>query len=508
MELFENIRREYEFGRGTIAGVARKLGVHRRMVRDAIRNAMPMARKKPDRPHWKLKPVIPLIEDILVGDRAAPRKQRHTAHRIWQRIQQEVPGCDVSERAVRKYVRKRKLALGLIGSETCVPQSYSWGSEAQVDWYEAYADISGERTRLQVFEMRSMAGGGSFHRAYPRATQQAFLEAQELAFRRFGGVFRRVRFDNLKSAVKRILQGHRREETARFIAFRSHWRFEAVFCNPGVEHAHEKGGIEGEAGYFRRNHWVPVPEAKDLDDLNEQLLAACYQDELRKIAGHDMTVGQAVLAEKEHLLPLAEEGFDLAEVSFPKVDHLGRVKVRGNFYSVPLRAGLEVQAKVYASHVEVWHDGQCVTRHERSYSRLQEILDLEHYLEPLERKPGALAGSKPLEQWRRKGLWPASYDRIWEQLMIRNGRQEGTRRMIELLGFGKTHGHDTLRQAIESALEMGSYDVSTVWYLMTAGQLERDHPESIDVGPLGCYERPLPVMAEYDQLLSPLGVRP
>jgi transposase len=508
VELFENIRREYEFGEGTIAGVARKLGVHRRMVRDAIRNAMPMARKKRDRPHWKLKPVIPLIENILVGDRAAPRKQRHTAHRIWQRIQQEVPSCDVSERAVRKYVRKRKLALGLMGSETCVPQSYPWGSEAQVDWYEAYADIAGERTRLQVFEMRSMAGGGSFHRAYPRATQQAFLEAHELAFRRFGGVFRRVRFDNLKSAVKRILQGHRREETARFIAFRSHWRFEAVFCNPGVEHAHEKGGIEGEAGYFRRNHLVPVPEAKDLDDLNEQLLAACYQDEQRKIAGHDMTVGQAILAEKEHLLPLAEEGFDLAEVNFPKVDHLGRVKVRGNFYSVPVRAGLEVQAKVYASHVEVWHDGQCIARHERSYSRLQEILDLEHYLEPLERKPGALAGSKPLEQWRRKGLWPASYDRIWDQLVIRNGRQEGTRQMIELLGIGKTHGYETLRQAVESALKMGSCDVATVWYLMTAGQLERDHPEPIDVGPLCRYERPMPVMTEYDQLLSPVEVLP
>jgi hypothetical protein len=304
------------------------------------------------------------------------------------------------------------------------------------------------------------------------------------------------------------LQGHRREETARFIAFRSHWHFEAVFCNPGKEHAHEKGGIEGEAGYFRRNHWVPVPEAKNLDDLNEQLLAACYQDEMRKIAGHDMTVGQAILAEKEHLLPLAEEGFDLAEVSFPKVDHLGRVKVRGNFYSVPVRVGLEVQAKVYASHVEVWHDGQCIARHERSYSSLQEILNLEHYLEPLERKPGALAGSKPLEQWRRKGLWPASYDRIWELLMIRNGKQNGTRRMIELLQLGKTHGYETLRQAVESALAMGSCDVSTVQYLMTAGQLDRVRAEPMDVGPLGCYERPLPVMTDYDLLLTAGEVMP
>lgn len=506
VELFETIRREYEFGEKTIAGVARKLGVHRRMVRDAIRDAMPMARKKPERPHWKLKPFIPLIEDMLAADCGAPRKQQHTAHRIWQRIKQEVPGCEIGERSIRKYVRKRRLALGLIGRETCIPQSYPWGSEAQVDWYEAYADLGGERTHLQVFEMRSMAGGGSFHRAYPRATQQAFLEGHELAFRRFGGVFKRLRYDNLKSAVKRILQGHRREETARFIAFRSHWMFEAVFCTPGE--GHEKGGIEGEGGYFRRNHWVPVPQAEDLEDLNEQLLAACYEDEQRKIAGRELTVGQGIIAEKEHLLPIAEEGFDLAEVSFPKVDGMGRVKVRTNFYSAPVRVGLEVQAKIYASYVEVWHEGQCVARHERCYSRLQEILDLEHYLEPLDRKPGALAGSKPLEQWRQKGRWPASYDQIWEQLMIRNGRQNGTRRMIELLQLGKTHGYETLRQAVESALEMGSCDVSTVRYLMTAGQLDRGRPEPIDVGPLSRYERPLPVMTDYDLLLSAGEVKP
>jgi transposase len=501
VELFESIRREYEFGVGTVRGVARKIGVHRRMVREAIRSAMPMARKKPDRPHRKLNSFIPLIEDMLEADRCAPRKQRHTAHRIWQRIRQEVPGCEVSERSIRKYVRKRRLALGLIGRETCVPQSYPWASEAQVDWYEAYADLGGERTCLQVFEMRSMASGGAFHRAYPRATQQAFLEAHELAFRRFGGVFRRIRYDNLKSAVKRILQGHRREETARFIAFRSHWKFESVFCSPGE--AHEKGGIEGEGGYFRRNHWVPVPQAQNLEDLNEQLLAACYDDEQRKIAGRGMTVGQAILTEKGHLLPLVEEGFDLAEVSFPKVDGMGRVKVRTNFYSAPVRAGLEIQAKIYASYVDVWHEGQCVARHERCYSRLQEILDLEHYLEPLERKPGALAGSRPLEQWRQKGRWPASYDRIWEHLMLRNGRQSGTRHMIELLQLGKTHGYETLRRAVESALEMGSCDVSTVRYLMTAKQLDRSRVEPIDVGVLSCYERPLPAMTEYDLLLPP-----
>lgn len=153
----------------------------------------------------------------------------------------EAPGFDVGERSVRKYFERRKQELGLATRETCVPQSYDRGVEAQVDWYEAWADLAGERVKLQVFSMRSMASGGAFHRAYFRATQQAFLEAHGLAFRYFGGVFRRMRYDNLTAAVKRIVRGSRREETARFIAFRSHWRFASEFCTPAE--AHEKGGV-------------------------------------------------------------------------------------------------------------------------------------------------------------------------------------------------------------------------------------------------------------------------
>ena len=128
-----------------------------------------------------------------------------------------------------------------------------------MDWYEAYADIGGEREKAYVFCMRSMASGGAFHCAFPHSSQQAFLEAHELGFAYFLGVFKTLRYDNLKSAVKKILRGHRREETIRFIAFRSHWGFQSEFCTPGE--GHEKGGVEGEGGYFRRNHMVPVPPA-------------------------------------------------------------------------------------------------------------------------------------------------------------------------------------------------------------------------------------------------------
>ena len=224
VELYEQIRREYEFGAGTIQGVARKLGVHRRMVREAIQSAVPARRKKTERPHLKMAAAAPFIEAILESDRKAPRKQRHTARRIYDRIRSEIPGCTAAERTVRQYAEQRKHALGLSHHETFVPQSYAWGVEAQTDWYEAYADLGGERVKLQVFSMRSMASGAAFHRAYLRATQQAFLEAHQLAFHYFGGVFRRCRYDNLTSAVKKILRGQERELTARFIAFRSHWQ--------------------------------------------------------------------------------------------------------------------------------------------------------------------------------------------------------------------------------------------------------------------------------------------
>lgn len=503
VELFEQIRREYEFGVGTIAGVAKKLGVHRRMVREAIGNALPKPRKKTERRRWKMQAAAAFVDGILEADRKAPRKQRHTAHRIWERIGHELPGCQIGERTVRHYVHQRRMELGMKSRETCVPQSYGWGAEAQVDWYEAYAELGEERVQLQVFAMRSMASGAAFHCAYRHATQQAFLEAHERAFAYFGGVFRKLRYDNLGAAVKKILRGYRREETARFIAFRSHWRFEAEFCTPAQ--AHEKGGVEGEAGYFRRNHWVPVPEAEDLAALNRQLWDACQQDEHRTIAGREQTVGASLLVERDHLLPLVE-GFDLGQVSFPTVNGLGCVKVLTNAYSVPLLAGVQVQAKVYAATVELWHEGRCIAQHERCYRRQQQILELEHYLDVLYRKPGALAGSKPLEQRRKAGLWPPSFDRIWQALMERHGKQNGTRQMIELLKLGPQHGQAKFEQAIEAAVASQCYDAAAVRYLLHADELRHSRCEAVDVGALERYARPLPVVNEYDQLLTAGGV--
>lgn len=499
MELFEQIRREYEFGEGTIKGIARKFGVHRRMVRQALEDANPPDRKQSAKSKPILGPVMPFIDKILEADQKAPRKQRHTARRIWQRIKAEMPGHAIAEPTVRQYVRQKKRAMGVSCATVCVPQQYAPGQEAQIDWYEAWAEIGGKEIKLQVFAMRSMYSGAAFHRAYARATQQAFLEAHELAFHYFGGVFQTLRYDNLKAAVKKILRGFRREETTRFIAFRSHWRFASEFCNP--YEAHEKGGVEGEACYFRRNHWVPVPKASSIEELNARLLSHCRDDEQRLILGKANPVGVMMLEERPHMLPMAKEGFELAEVCFPRVDGFGCVRVKTNRYSVPCRPGDVVEARVSAASVSMYEGSRQVAVHERCYAHQQEILDLEHYLTVLERKPGALAGSKPLAVWREKGLWPASYDALLELLVDRHGKQSGTRQMVQVIRCIGKYGHAKVRDAIETALSAGCSDVAAIEHLLCLEGLAHERTPSIELGMLARYERPLPVMTNYDSLL-------
>ena len=213
-----------------------------------------------------------------------------------------------------------------------------------------------------------------------------------------------------------------------------------------------------------------------------------------------------MVQEREYLLAPVERGFDLSEVCFPKVDGLGCVRVRTNLYSVPASPGTTVEVRIRPSHIEIRDEGRVIARHERCYQHQQQILELEHYLDVLERKPGAFAGSKPLAVWREKGLWPAIYDRLLAEMIERHGKASGTRQMIQILQLVKDRGHAHVQRSVALALSTGCSDAAAIRHLVCTEELLRQRPEHIQLATgLARFERPLPVMNEYDRLLSAGG---
>ena len=251
VEQFEQIRRDRDREGLSIRGLAMRHGVHRRTVKQALASPLPPARRTPvGRPAPRLGAYRAVIDAWLLADQDAPRKQRHTARRIYQRLVDE-HGADVAESTVRQYVRTRKRELGFAVGDVFVPQVHAPGVEAEVDWGQAVVVLGGVAVRVHLFVMRASFSGAAFCQASLVETQQAFLELHVQAFEWFGGVFAEIRFDNLKSAVKKVLKGRRRVESDRFVALRSHYLFASQFMTPGLEGAHEKGGVESEVGRYR-----------------------------------------------------------------------------------------------------------------------------------------------------------------------------------------------------------------------------------------------------------------
>ena len=159
------------------------------------------------------------------------------------------------------------------------------GAQAEVDFGEFMAWIDGAYVELWMFALRLSHSGRAVHLAYANQAQESFLDGHVHAFTVLGGVSTgKIRYDNLRQAVVRVLLGRERLENERFIALRSHYGYDSFFCEPGIGGAHEKGGVEGEIGRFRRRHLTPVPEAKSLAQLNDQLAAADALDQDRHIA--------------------------------------------------------------------------------------------------------------------------------------------------------------------------------------------------------------------------------
>jgi transposase len=504
VELFEQIRRDRDREGLSIRALAERHGVHRRAVRQALASPVPPARKRPEgRPAPKLGAYRALIDGWLVADRGAPRKQRHTARRIWRRLVDE-HGAAVSERQVRRYVRTRRLALGGLVEEAFVPLVHDPGLEAEVDWGEAGVVLDGVERRVHLFLMRACFSGACFVQAFTRETQQAFLEAHACAFEWFGGVFATVRYDNLSAAVKQVLKGRRRVESDRFVALRSHYLFESEFTRRGKEGAHEKGGVEGEVGRLRRNHLVPVPTVGSLAELNALLAAASTRDLARTVAGRRETVGVALARERALLRSLPAERFDAAETASPRVDAKALVTVRQNRYSVPVAlVGLRVAARIGAREIELHHDGRLVARHARLDGRFGVAAQLDHYLELLRVKPGALARSLPLRQQRERGAWPGCFDELWRAIGERVGPSEAARQMVDVLLLAREHGAAAVELAVRGALAAGAHDGRAVAVLARRAERSNPPPPLTDLDArLAQTARPAPDLSGYNQLLG------
>ncbi len=503
VELFEQIRRDHDREGLSIHALARRHGVHRRTVRQALESPLPPARKRPDgRPAPKLGEFRELIDSWLAADLTAPRKQRHTGKRIHQRLVDE-HGADVSERQVRRYVRDRRRALGLPVDEVRVPLCHEPGVEAEVDWGRASVVIAGVLTEVFLFLMRACFSGACFVVAFPRENQQAFLEAHVQAFEYFGGCFATLRYDNLSSAVKTVLKGRRRLETDRFVALRSHYLFSSEFTRVGLAGAPEKGGVEGEVGRFRRSHLVPVPEVASLGELNDLIAAACIRDLDRTIRGRQVTVGEALGEEMELLRPLPQEPFDSCEHASPRVDAKSLATVRQNQYSLPVRlAGLRVAARIGAREIVFSHDGKVVARHERLQAQFGVSAQLDHYLELLAHKPGALSRSLALRQERERGAWPGCFDQLWQKITERLGACEAARQMVDVLLLCRELGPERVELAARGALTAGSYDGRAVAVLARRAERPATAPLSGLDQRLAQADRPEPNITDYDQLLG------
>ena len=470
VELFAAIRRDARVEGLGVRALANRHGVHRRTVRQALASATPPARKTPIRSSPRLDPFKDTIDAMLRSDLEAPRKQRHTATRILARLIDEYAATDLSYSTVRDYVRVRRAEIdveaGRRVEEAFVPQEHAPGEEAEVDFGEVYVILAGVKTKCHMFIYRLSFSGKAVHRVYPTCAQEAFLEGHIDAFETLGGVpTRHIRYDNLTSAVLAVLHGgdRRRKENDRWVLFKSAYGFDSFYCQPGIAGAHEKGGVEGEVGWFRRNHLTPMPELGSLDELNDKIRGWEADDDSRRIDGKLATIGVDYAAERNLLAPLPIDRFDPGLVLHPRVDRSAMITVRMRKYSVPAHLiGRKVRVSLRASHLVVFDGHTLVATHPRVAARGGRVVDLDHYLEVLRHKPGALPGSTALADARAKGTFTPAHDAFWAASRRVNGDTDGTKELIDVLLLHRWLPADAVVAGITAALRVGAVTAEVV----------------------------------------------
>jgi transposase len=439
--------------------IARELGFARETVRKYLReesDTVPRYRLTKPRAKPVLEAVLPLIRQWLADDAQQPRKQRRTAHQIWRQLHDE-HGFRGAESTVRQVVRHLK------GEQrpVFVPLAFDPGEQAEVDWGTAQVILDGVVTTVHLFCARLRYSGMPFVMAFPHEQQEAFFEGHRQAFEHWGGVPKRVVYDNLTTAGQQVLAGHGRVEQEAFVCLRMHYLYEAVFCN--VASGHEKGSVESLVGTIRRRYLAPMPTVGSWAELNAYLWACCQREAQETRAGQPTTVGDRWAEERAQLLPLPAHPFETARQVAVTATKLSEVRFATNRYSVPVAYAYQPLVLKAAVHtVRIYHQTTLVAEHARCYGRHQTVSDWRHYLPLLERKPGAV----PFAAALRNGDLAPVFETFRQGLCARQA--DGNRAFVAVLSLCLQHPVALVTRAVTEAVARGAYQVAAVEQLLAS----------------------------------------
>ncbi len=466
VERRERIRRAYYVEGKSIRQIVKELGHSYWTVRGALDG-------KVER-HYQLTkkkkaPVLGAyhqrIAELLAESEQQPRKQRYSNRKIYALLQKE--GYRGSESGVRRYIGE--LRREQQRPAVYVPLSFEPGQDAQVDWGEVVVKLGGVETKVELFVMRLCYSRKTFAMLFPTQRQECFFAGHVAAFADFAGVPQRISYDNLKTAVKQILEGKNRIEQEAFVALRSHYLFESRYCTPAT--GNEKGGVEHGVGYVRRNFLTPLLAGESFAELNQQLLSACHQDEQRTVARQPASIASMWAAERHHLQPLSAE-YPCCRSHQVTLNPYSQVVFESNRYSVPTdQAKPHLVLKAYPFHIEILDGATLLARHERTYQREQDCLDPLHYLPLLAERPGAFEHSSSMRQWRKQ--WPAVYEQILHHLRqnatgtsLSQQESRAIRSFIDILLLHRRYPAELMEQALHEVLRCGTVNREGVLFCL------------------------------------------
>jgi len=452
---FEIIRRKVLLDGYSQRDAARELGHSRKTVAKAMEHHSPpgyrmhQARACPVMDRFR-----PLIEQWMESDKTAPIKQRHTAQRMYERLRDEhqFTGGDGT---VRRFVARLKSQQP---QEAFMPLAFEAGEEAQVDWGQAKVIENGTLRTVQLFCMRLSHSKASFVYPYERATMEVFLDGHVRAFAFFGGVPRRLAYDNLKSAVTHVGRGRERQLNERFLQLRSFYLFDTRFCN--IQSGNEKGDVENLVKRSQRTYLTPVPEVTGIaGDLAQKLEADCRRD-LEKVDDRQtLTRGQLLEKERAAFVPLPPCPFPACREEATRVSKHLLVRFDGNDYSVPTeQAHRPCVARGFVDRLEIQVDHQPVAVHRRCYGQGEFVLEPLHYLKLLESKPGSLDNARPF----KPSHWGEELASMRRELEYRQPGGAGTRQFIEILQLALAYPMEALRGAVGVCVDRRAYSVAAV----------------------------------------------